>query len=159
MIAGMTDIAKADGLSFDFDRIRPGNTFDAHRVLHLAGERGVQDDVKERFLRAYMTEGEPIGDPVALARLAAEAGLDHGEVCDVLASDTYAREVHRDEEHAYTLGIQGVPFFVFGGRYAVSGAQPAEFLGRALHQAWSEVEPERFLSVEEGAVCGPEGCA
>ena len=69
MIERMTSVAAADGLTFRFDRIKPGNTFDAHRILHLAGERGVQDAVKERLLRAYMTEGEPIGDPEALARL------------------------------------------------------------------------------------------
>ena len=76
MIRQMTATAAADGLDFRFDRIRPGNTFDAHRVLHLAGERGQQDLVKERFLRAYLTEGEPIGDRETLVRLAAEAGLD-----------------------------------------------------------------------------------
>ena len=146
MIARMTEVARADGLEFRFDRIRPGNTFDAHRVLHLAAGRGVQDAVKERFLRAYMTEGEPIGDPDALARLAAEAGLDAEEVRAVLASDAYAAEVRADENDARTLGINGVPFFVLGEKYAVSGAQPADLLFRALTQAATELaaapEPE-----------------
>ncbi|MEA2752971.1 MAG: hypothetical protein QOI41_7114 [Myxococcales bacterium] len=158
MITRMTDVAATDGLDFHFEKIRPGNTFDAHRVLHLAAERGKQDAVKERFLHAYMTEGEPIGDPETLVGLAAEAGLDAEEVRATLAGDAYTREVREDEDEARQLGITGVPFFVLAGKLAVSGAQPAELLLRALTRAWNELEakPETFA---EGAVCGPEGCA
>ena len=158
MLTRMTDVAASDGLDFHFEKIRPGNTFDAHRVLHLAGERGKQDAVKERYLRAYMTEGEPIGDRETLIRLAAEAGLDADEVRATLASDAYTREVRADEDEARQLGINGVPFFVLANKLAVSGAQPAELLLRALNQAWKEVaaKPEVFA---EGAVCGPDGCA
>lgn len=159
MIRRMTDVAAEDGLDFHFERIRPGNTFDAHRVLHLAGERGVQDAVKERLLRGYMTEGEAIGEPEALVRLAGEAGLDPAEVRAMLATDTYAREVRADEEQARALGIHGVPFFVFGARYAASGAQPAELLLGALEKAWAEVVKEPLEALAEGAVCGPDGCA
>ena len=153
----MTGVAAADGLDFRFDKIRPGNTFDAHRLIHLAHERGAQDAVKERFLHAYMTEGAPIGDPETLSRLAREAGLDAEEVTAVLATDQYAREVRADEEEASTLGISGVPFFVVGGRYAVSGAQPAEVLLGALKRAWAERAPA-IETLAEGAVCGPDGC-
>ena len=158
MIDRMTEVARADGLDFRFDRVRPGNTFDAHRVLHLAAERGVQDAVKERFLLAYMTEGEPIGDADALVRLAAQAGLDAEEVRAALAGDAYAAEVRADEDEARELGISGVPFFVLGEKYAVSGAQPTELLFRALTQVASELatKPEPFA---EGAACGPDGCA
>jgi predicted DsbA family dithiol-disulfide isomerase len=156
-LQSMTDVARADGLSFRFDRIRSGNTFDAHRVLHLASERGVQDAVKERFLLAYMTEGEPIGDRETLVRLAAEAGLDAAEVRAMLASDAQGRAVRADEDEARQLGIRGVPFFVIGGRYAVSGAQPAELILQALTQAWSELEAKPVASAE-GAACGPDGC-
>jgi predicted DsbA family dithiol-disulfide isomerase len=156
MIDRMTTVAAGEGLSFRFDRIQPGNTFDAHRVLHLARERGVQGAVKERLLRAYMTEGEPIGDPDALARLSAEAGLDAAEVRKVLASDAYAAEVRADEEEAHELGIHAVPFFILGGEYGLSGAQPVELMHEALMQAWQEAAPREELP--EGAVCGPEGC-
>ena len=158
MIARMTDVAADDGLDFHFDKIRSGNTFDAHRVLHLAAERGKQDAVKERYLLAYMTEGEPIGDPETLVRLAAEVGLDAEEVRAMLASDMYAREVRDDEDEARQLGFSGVPFFVLGGKLAVSGAQPAELLLRALTQAWKDAET-RPAVFAEGAVCGPDGCA
>jgi predicted DsbA family dithiol-disulfide isomerase len=159
-IERMTQMAQADGLTFDFERIRPGNTFDAHRVLHLAGERGVQDAVKERFLRGYMTEGEPIGDSEALTRMASEAAADRlpaDEIRAVLGSDAYAREVRADEAQARELGIGGVPFFVLGDRYAVSGAQPAEHLLAALTQAWTEVI-ETPAVLGEGDACGPDRC-
>jgi predicted DsbA family dithiol-disulfide isomerase len=157
MVDRMTEVARADGLDFRFDRIRPGNTFDAHRLIHLAGERGVQDAVKERFLRAYMTEGEAIGDRETLVRLATEAGLDAGEAREVLDSDRYAREVRADEAEASAHGIRGVPFFVLG-RYGVSGAQPAELLLQALTRAWEEQQAAPEV-LAEGAACGPEGCA
>lgn len=159
MIQRMVDVAAADGLTFDFERIRPGNTFDAHRLIHLARERGLQDAVKERLLRAYLTEGEAIGDPAVLSRLAREAGLDAEEVSAVLATDDQAREVREDEEEARALGITGVPFFVLGGRYAVSGAQPVEVFLGALQQAWTAVAEADTVAPAEGAACGPDGCA
>jgi predicted DsbA family dithiol-disulfide isomerase len=159
MIQRMTDVAAEDGLVFRFDKIRPGNTFDAHRVIHLAAERGAQDAVKERLLLAYMTEGEAIGLPEVLVRLAGEAGLDEEEVHAALATDIYATEVRADEDKARAIGITGVPFFIFGGRYAVSGAQPAELFGRVLQQTWDEMAEEPDTAFAEGAACGPDGCA
>ncbi len=156
-LAQMTETAKADGLDFDFEHIRPGNTFDAHRLLHLAEVRGVQDAVKERFLRAYMSEGEAIGDPETLQRLATAAGLPAEDVRAVLSSDAYTEEVRADEREARELGINGVPFFVIDERFAVSGAQPAELLLGALRRAFADraAQPAPF---EEGAACGPDGC-
>jgi predicted DsbA family dithiol-disulfide isomerase len=156
-IARLSEVAQGDGLSFHFDKARPGNTFDAHRVIHLGLEKGQQDTVQERLLRAYMTEGEAIGDRDVLLRLAAEVGFDRAEVLDVLEGDRFANEVRADEQLARELGIQGVPFFVIARRYGVSGAQPAELLLGALDQAWKEMGagPAAF---DEGAACGPEGC-
>ncbi len=79
MIDRMTAVAAGKGLTFRFDRVKPTNTFDAHRVLHLSRERSVQGDVKERLLRAYFTKGEAISDPETLARLSGEAGLHADE--------------------------------------------------------------------------------
>src|SRR5690606_12209471 len=128
----LVQIAKSDGLTLDFERIRPGNTFDAHRVVAYARSVGQQGAVKERLLRGYLSEGEAIGEPEVVARLAVDAGLDADRVSAILASDDFAREVRTDEAEAQRLGIHGVPFFVIGGRYALSGAQPAELMGRAL---------------------------
>lgn len=156
----MTEQAAGEGLDFRLDRARPGNSFDAHRVLHLAADRGVQDAVKERFLAAYLCEGEPVADPTALARLAAEAGLDRDEAAEVLAGDAYADAVRADQATARQLGVSGVPFFVFDRAFAVSGAQPAHVMAQALDKAWAAGQPlEPVGGGSEAASCGPDGCA
>ncbi|MEO6951557.1 MAG: DsbA family oxidoreductase [Polyangia bacterium] len=152
----MTQTAKEDGLDFRFDAIRGGNTFDGHRLIHFATERGLGGAMKERILRAYMTEGQAVSDHDVLVTLATEVGLDGKDVRAMLTSDACADAVRADEREAQALGIRGVPFFVVDGRYGVSGAQPAEKLLEVLNKAWSEL-PEG--EVAEGAVCGPDGCA
>jgi predicted DsbA family dithiol-disulfide isomerase len=156
MLARVVEAGRGEGLDLRFDRARSGNTFDAHRILHLAGERGMQDALKERYLRAYLTEGELIGDHETLVRLGAEVGLPPEEIRAALASEDTAAAVRVDEREAHELGIRGVPFFLIG-RYAVSGAQPSDVLLRALTLAWGERPPEPVV-IGEGAVCGPEGC-
>jgi predicted DsbA family dithiol-disulfide isomerase len=157
-IAQLCDVALADGLDFDFEHIQSGNTFDAHRVVRLAAEHGLQGRMKERLLHAYFTENAAIGEPEVLVRLAAETGLDADEVSAMLASDTYTADVREDEQQAARLGINGVPFFVLGGRYAVSGAQPPELLLKALTQAHAELLQQPLQTIAEGEACGPDGC-
>ena len=157
MVDTMTARAAASGMEFRFDRVRPGNTFDAHRLLHLAAERGLQQPLKDRFFTAYLTEGEAIGDREVLVRLAVEVGLDREEVAEVLATDGYAAAVRADEADARRLGVTGVPFFVFDGRYAVAGAQPANVLLDVLRRVVQERQPVPTLLVG-GDVCGPDGC-
>lgn len=160
MLDTMTTVAADEGLDFRFDRAQPANTFDAHQVLHLARARGVQDAVKERLLAAYFHEGEAVGDREVLARLGAEAGLDAGEIHEVLAEQRYATAVRDEESEAQALGISGVPFFVVDRKYGLSGAQPPEQLLQALQQAWAESNPLSVVGSEDaGAACGPDGCA
>ena len=135
MIDRMTAVGAEEGIEFRFDRIQAGNTFDAHRLLHLAAAHDRQDAMKERLLRAYFTEGAAIGEPEVLADLASEVGLDAAHVRRVLAGDEHADDVRSDEATAAELGIHGVPFFVIGRRYGVSGAQPASELAKVLAQA------------------------
>jgi predicted DsbA family dithiol-disulfide isomerase len=134
----LTSQAAAEGLEFHLDRTEGGNSFDAHRLIHLGAELGIQDAVKERLLRAYFTESAAIGEPDVLEALAVEAGLPPDEVADVLATDRFGDAVREDERLARLYGISGVPFFVLGGRYGVSGAQPSELLLEALTAAWDE---------------------
>lgn len=133
--ARVTEIAAGEGLDYRLADAQRGNSFDAHRLIHLGRVHGLQDAVKERFLRAYFTEAEPIGEPETLARLAVEAGLDPAEVAETLATDRFADEVRDDERRARLLGINGVPFFVVDERLGVSGAQPTDVFVRALEQA------------------------
>jgi predicted DsbA family dithiol-disulfide isomerase len=135
--AQIAALAAEEGLDYHLELTRGGNSFDAHRLIQLGKERGIQDAVKERLMRGYFTEGARIGDHDTLARLAAEAGLPEAEARAVLESDRYAGAVREDEELARRIGINGVPFFVLGRRYGVSGAQPADVLVQALDQSWS----------------------
>lgn len=139
MIRNMTLTAAAEGLDFHFEKIRPGNTFDAHRVLHFAAERGRGEEARERIFRAYMSEGRMIGDPRVLAELAGEAGLDAAEVLALLATDAYADEVRADESEAAAKGIGGVPHFRIGTE-GLFGAQPAPLLLAALRKAVEGLE-------------------
>jgi predicted DsbA family dithiol-disulfide isomerase len=136
--AEMTERAAADGLEFRFDRARGGNTFDAHRLIHLAATYGHQAAAQERLMRAYFTDGEPISDHETLVRLVGEIGVDAEEARDVLATERFASDVREDELLAAQLGIQGVPFFVLDRKLGVSGAQPAEVLVQALQRGWDE---------------------
>lgn len=136
--ARLTAVAAEAGLDFRFDRAQSGNSFDAHRLLHLAAEVGRQNDLKDRFFRAYFTEGEAIGEPETLRRLAVDVGLDLGEVDRVLAGDAFADAVRADEAEAVALGVSGVPFFVVDRRFGVSGAQSADLLLDVLRQAWMD---------------------
>lgn len=150
--------AKA-GLPFRYDLVTPGNTFDAHRLLHWAHGLGKQGALKERMLRGYMIEGVAIGDRDALYALVADVGLDPAEARTVLETGRYNDEVRADEDLAKELGISGVPFFVMANKIGVSGAQPAEVLRQALEKAWAEhVATPAIEAFAEGAACGPEGC-
>ncbi|MCB0973094.1 MAG: DsbA family oxidoreductase [Actinobacteria bacterium] len=167
--ASQQDIARQFtevGAIFDWERAKPGNTFDAHRVFHLAVERGLGNEVMSRFMTAYFAEGAAIGEVKTVQRLAVEAGLDADEVRSVLDGDAYGDAVRSDELAARQMGVSGVPFFVFDHRLAVSGAQPVEVFVAALNQAWdTQVSvPTPFTSAgstgeDDAKVCGPDGCA
>jgi predicted DsbA family dithiol-disulfide isomerase len=134
----LTDLAAAEGLEYHLDKTAGGNSFDAHRLLHFAAASGRQDELKERLLRGYFTEGEAIGRRDVLARLADDVGLEPAGVADVLAGDQFSEAVRADEQRARLLGINGVPFFAVDERYGISGAQSSDLLLSALEQAWSE---------------------
>jgi predicted DsbA family dithiol-disulfide isomerase len=142
----LTSAAAGEELPFRFDLARSGNTFDGHRLVHLAETYGLQDAMKERLLRAYFTEGELMSDHDALVRLAAEVGLDQQEVRELLGSDRYADDVRADERTAGELGISAVPTFVVDRRLGASGAQPPEALLDLLRQGWAKRSPASALA-------------
>ena len=138
MIDRMIEAGAQQGVVLRFDKAKPGNTFDAHRLLHCASERGVQADLTERMLHAVFTKGFHLGDHDVLAGVAEAGGLDAADVRTVLDSDRFATEVRADEQRAAELGITSVPFFVLGGTFGVVGAQPPDVLLGALQDAWAE---------------------
>ena len=138
MNARVTEVAKQVGLDYRLSAARPGNTFDAHRLLHFAYSKQLGDGATERLMHAYFSESLPVGEPESLARLAPEFGLAENEALAMLKSDAYAAEVRADEERAANFGITGVPFFVFDEKSGISGAQPVEVFSAALQKAWTE---------------------
>jgi predicted DsbA family dithiol-disulfide isomerase len=128
--------AAADGLGYTVDRAI-GNTFDAHRLMHLAGDLGRAGPLLQRLYQAYFAEGQSVFDAASLAALAGDAGLDPGEARRALDDGSYADAVRADEDQAREVGISSVPFFVIDWKYGFSGARPAELLTEALREAWS----------------------
>ena len=156
----VTGIAARVGLTFHFDKAVTANSFDAHRFSHLAKKHGRQNDAEEQLFAAYFTEGKNTADPDTLAQLGTEIGLDVQEVKDVLQSDQYARDVKTDIAEARQLGVQGVPFFVFNRKYAISGAQESNVFLQAVETSfaeWKKATHESQLVVTQGAVCIPDG--
>jgi predicted DsbA family dithiol-disulfide isomerase len=156
MQQNMTDVAAGEGLVFRFDIAREGSTFDAHRLLHLAQANGAQDALKERLMRAYLTEGQLMSDRETLVRLATEVGLPEDDVRETLATDRFAAEVRDDQRSGASLGISAVPFFVVDRAFGASGAQSPEVLGDLLRRAWEARPAVSILAA--GDSCGIDGC-
>ena len=131
-------LGAAAGIEFRFDELRAGNTFDAHRLLHLARSLGRQQELQERLFAATFSEGHPIGERETLVKLAADVGLAEADVQGMLESRDFADDVRADEVEALELGVSGVPFFAFDRRYAVAGAQAPAVLVEVLERAWAE---------------------
>lgn len=156
-IDNLTRIGAEEGLKFRFDRARSGNTFDAHRLIHLAHDRGLQDQVKERLMQAYFTDGELISDHETLIRVVSEVGIEAAEIRLALDSDKYGDAVRADEEAATELGISGVPFFVIDGKFAISGAQPVETMVSVLDRAWAKAHSVEGVG-DAGNTCDAGSC-
>ena len=152
----MASEAAKEGLEMRFDRVRVGNTFDAHRLAHLAATVGRRDAMVDRLFAAYFTDGASLDDVDTLVHLAAEVGVNADVARAALAGDAFADAVRADEARAEAFGISGVPFFAIDERVGVSGAQPAEVLLDVLRQVWAEQAPTPAADAER---CDDESCA
>ncbi|WP_061962658.1 DsbA family oxidoreductase [Demequina aurantiaca] len=137
----VTGIAAEVGLDYDLDSYMVSNTKDAHRLSHFADARGVGDQMHERLFQAQMMEGKILDDADVLVGLGEDVGIPADDTRAMLASDEFAAAVDADIADAQMVGVQGVPFFVFDRKYAVSGAQPKEMFTRALETARSGEVP------------------
>lgn len=134
-------LAAQEGLAYHMEHAQYDNSFDAHRIVHLAAAHGKQDAMEERLFKAYFTDGMAIGDPDVLLQLSTEIGIDAAEARETLASDAYADEVRADVERAAAFGIQGVPFFAIDETYGISGAQPVELFKSTMEEIWTKSHP------------------
>ncbi|WP_026691732.1 DsbA family oxidoreductase [Alteribacter aurantiacus] len=150
--------AKEVGLDYDFDNMIPTNTEDAHRLSHYAKQEGKMDKVMERIMYAFFTEGKDVSDHDTLEEIAIDAGLDKEAVKHVLKTDQYGEDVRADQAEGAKIGVQGVPFFVFNGKYAVSGAQPEDAFLDVLEKVWEEEKPVQMMN-SQGENCNDGSCS
>ena len=136
MLNDMTQNAKNSGLDFHFENAVMANSLNAHRLLHLAKKYNLANDLEELLFKAYLTDGKNINDSDTLKALGLEVGLSAESIDEVLQSNVYANEVQHDMDEAQSIGVQGVPFFVFDNKYAVSGAQHVETFVKTLEKVW-----------------------
>ncbi len=158
--AHVTEAARVVGLDYRYDKAVVANSFDAHRLIHLAKTKGLDDEAEERIFRAYFTEGCDIADHATLTRLGQEIGLPAADIQSVLASDQFAADVKEDCQMAARIGARGVPFFVFDRKFGVSGAQePQAFLEvlQKSHTEWKTGQLDANKAPMEGAFCSPDG--
>lgn len=163
MNANIGEQAAEVGLTYHFDSMQPVNTFDAHRLAKFAAKKGKSSEMTERLLKAYFTDSKRLSDIPTLVELAIEVGLDENDVKAMLESDKFAFHVRADEKQAHEIGVQGVPFFVFNEKYAISGAQPTGVFLNALEKVWQEENEKPVLqqlnsTSSETTYCTDEGC-
>jgi len=153
-------MAKAAGLTYNFDKAVVANSFDAHRVIQLAKTKGLGDEIEERLFKAYFTEGKDFSNHETLVKLGQDVGLNEADMLAVLNSDRFTKEVRQDIAEAGSIGVQGVPFFVFDRKFAVSGAQPSQAFLETLQKSfagWRKTNPVFEHVVSDGPVCTPDG--
>jgi predicted DsbA family dithiol-disulfide isomerase len=149
------------GLTFNFDKLIPVNTFDAHRLIHLAAQSHLATEMTERIFKAFFSDGENIADGQTLTTLAEQVGITGADVQALLTSDVYSSEVRADEADAGRLNITSVPFFVFNGKYALSGAQPVAVFQQVLQQVQQETPEARRgdNAADNGPSCQDGSCS
>lgn len=164
MLSQVTEVARGEGLDYDFDSLVPANSMKAHQLLHAVKDAGLEvGAVKEALLSAHFEKGEVISDDELLVRIGTESGLSEETARAALTSDELNAAVRADIDQARAIGVNGVPFFVFQEKYGVSGAQPPEAFTQVLEQVWDEIKPNEpsFITIpgtENAPACGPEGC-
>lgn len=160
MQRNIAEMAKAEGIEFNWENANSGNTFNAHRIIHHAQSLGLGSEAKEAFFYSYMTQGLAIGERETLEDVASRIGLNPVEVDDILDSDQYADFVQFDEELARDqLKVTGVPFFVFDQRVALAGAQPTQVFQDVINKVLTTANEQTDQpTVEDAETCTDEHC-
>lgn len=159
--SNVVEMAKEQGLVFDFEKAKVANTKNAHRLIHFAKQQGKGGEMKERLLKAYFSDGENVDDLNTLIKLGAEIGLKESEIKSMLASNQFDDAVDQDIYESRLIGVRGVPFFVLDRKFGISGAQPDEVFEETIEKAWSEFAKNNSIfevkSAENGESCDVDG--
>jgi predicted DsbA family dithiol-disulfide isomerase len=138
--AQLTALGAEVGFTFDFEQVRLGNTFDAHRLTRAARGTEWEEALVRRLFAAHFSEGRQLSDHDVLRGVARSVGLPEDIAEEVLGGTAFASDVRADEAAAAELDVTGVPYFLIGGAWPVPGAQDVETLGVLLERAWSRIE-------------------
>lgn len=153
----MKEKGKELGLVFNFDDTISTNTFNAHRLIHLAKSCELQNEAEEALFEAYFRDGRHIGNPETLMEIGLEIGLKKTDIASMLNSDLFANEVRADEQQSQQYGIRGVPFFVINKKYGISGAHPISHFKEVIEKAQNE-EPVVSPTENSENACDIDGC-
>jgi len=160
MLQNVTQMAREAGLDYHFDRSVIVNSLKAHRLIQFAKTRKLGDEAEERLFHAFFTEGKSIADIDTLTQLGVEIGLDATELQVAFTDELYAYQVNQDIQEARQIGVNGVPFFVFNRKYAISGAQPPQAFLETLRKSfdeWQKLNPQPKLNIQQGNSCSIDG--
>lgn len=164
MTGQVVGMAANAGLTLNFDKNVPANSFDAHRLVHLAKSKNKQDDAEEALFHAHFIEGKDIAKVEVLKEIGLALGLEANEIDQVLDGEIFTEAVNYDVYESKQLGIRGVPYFVLDRKYALSGAQPVPAFEQAIVQGfteWKAAQPApKLTSLNENndAQCDENGC-
>ncbi|SFC87676.1 protein disulfide-isomerase [Flexibacter flexilis DSM 6793] len=152
-------MAQSVGLEYNFDKAVIANSFDAHRLIQLAKTKGLGDAAEEKLFKAYFTEGQDFGNHEVLLTLGKAIGLTETKINEALSSDFYAYQVKQDIQEAAQIGVNGVPFFVFDRKYAVSGAQPSQVFLEVLQKSFGDWQKTQqpISTLAGGEACDIDG--
>lgn len=160
MLANVTEMARQAGLEYHLDKSVMVNSQKAHQLIQFAKTKGLGDEVEEVIFRAFFTDGKNVADLETLKELGKEAGLDEKELESAFTDDQFKYKMNQDIQEARSIGVTGVPFFVFDRKYGVSGAQPSEAFLDTLSKSfteWRKENPEIKLEMSEGQSCSTDG--
>ena len=160
MLQNVTQMAREAGLDYHFNRSVMVNSLKAHRLIQFAKTRKLGDEAEERLFHAFFTEGKSIADIDTLTQLGVEIGLDATELQVAFTDERYAYQVNQDIQEARQIGVNGVPFFVFNRKYAISGAQPPQAFLETLRKSfdeWQKLNPQPKLNIQQGNSCSIDG--
>lgn len=155
----VADMAKKAGLTYNFDIAVVANSFDAHRIIQLAKSKGLGDQAEELFFKAYFCEGKDLCNKNTLITIGQQIGLEINDLNTLLNGDNFKEEVKAEIAEAERIGVQGVPFFLFNRKFAVSGAQPVEVMLEALEKAYLNYEntlPTLNATKQTASSCSPD---
>lgn len=160
MMANVTEMARQAGLEYHLDKLVMVNSQKAHQLIQFAKTKGLGDEMEEVLFRAFFTDGKNVADLEMLKELGKEAGLDEKELESAFTDDQFKYKMNQDIQEARSIGVTGVPFFVFDRKYGVSGAQPSEAFLDTLSKSfteWRKENPEIKLEMSQGKSCSADG--